>query len=826
MVSRCVSVVVSRTPGDAVVGSVPPNFRVGNVFPKMVSFSYGTRATVFVSLLMFSMLPAHAAPASKENLNTLGVAMIPKDAAFVSCTLRLQEQIDLIAGSNAVAAIKNLPAVARALAELEEQQSQPGSPLSMIATFMELPENQEAVELLTNMVASDVFVYGEPSCIKVLDLLKKLQSATQKASVLEMIKGSAESGLGGFEGLNNSLPEEEMEEDDEDDAAVASKRRFQLARFQPADDEEQLSAQEIQSKIIIQTLADNLDAIMVPDIVWGFKTSKLETGKKQLKRLEVLVKLFTQGQPQIAERFERKKLENGEVFTLTVSGDMLPLGAIDPSQFGNNIEGFDKVIDRLKELNFVLALGYIGDRVVISIGNSVDHLNKIVLADGKSKGLLFTKPFAPLLEIPSRKFTGISYISNDLAEALAPSSADIRLMLDVSEKLIESADLPAEAAKDAERGLQKIVKGYEKLLPKPGPWMAFSFLGDQGYEGYSWSWSENLFLDASKRLELLEHVGGAPLAAIVYRTKTDSTLFEELVSLGGMIVNFSEKYLVSKASEDDQEKFQTFSKTFGPLVEKLTDIFRKNILPSMKDGQVGLVLDSKSKVTRLHKELPASDEPLPLLEPAIVIGLSDAKLFREGLSDLFVLADDLVTAVQKMDGNTVPKNYKIPEPEKTKIANGTVWSFNIDKSGIDSQIQPAIAVTTNAAIFSLVPKQAERLLAQATLETGSEISDFQMPLAAAATLDFSGVIDFIEPWFIYVARYVSVQQQNGEVDSSLELDADTEEGMVRDVLQQSPVVFDALRTLRAATAETTRKSDAWVTHWKNVIRDIPASTRK
>ena len=293
-----------------------------------------------------------------------------------------------------------------------------------------------------------------------------------------------------------------------------------------------------------------------------------------------------------------------------------------------------------------------------------------------------------------------------------------------------------------------------------------------------------------------------------------------------MIMNFSEKYLVSKASEDDQEKFQTFSKTFGPLVEKLTDIFREKLLPSMKDGQVGLVLDSKSKVTRLHKELPASDEPLPLLEPAIVVGLSDAKLFREGLSDLFVLADDLVTAVQKMDGNTVPENYKIPEPEKTKIANGTVWSFNIDKSGIDSQIQPAIAVTTNAAIFSLVPKQAERLLAQATLETGSEISDFQMPLAAAATLDFSGVIDFIEPWFIYGARYVSVQQQNGEVDSSLELDADTEEGMVRDVLQQSPVVFDALRTLRAATAETTRKSDAWVTHWKNVIRDIPASTRK
>jgi len=36
------------------------------------------------------------------------------------------------------------------------------------------------------------------------------------------------------------------------------------------------------------------------------------------------------------------------------------------------------------------------------------------------------------------------------------------------------------------------------------------------------------------------------------------------------------------------------------------------------------------------------------------------------------------------------------------------------------------------------------------------------------------------------------------------------------------VVFDVLRSLRVAVAETAIKSDATVTHWQNVIRDLPA----
>jgi hypothetical protein len=42
------------------------------------------------------------------------------------------------------------------------------------------------------------------------------------------------------------------------------------------------------------------------------------------------------------------------------------------------------------------------------------------------------------------------------------------------------------------------------------------------------------------------------------------------------------------------------------------------------------------------------------------------------------------------------------------------------------------------------------------------------------------------------------------------------------MLAQSTVVFDALKSLRAAVAETSTTAEATVTHWRNVIRDTPA----
>ena len=193
------------------------------------------------------------------------------------------------------------------------------------------------------------------------------------------------------------------------------------------------------------------------------------------------------------------------------------------------------------------------------------------------------------------------------------------------------------------------------------------------------------------------------------------------------------------------------------------------------------------------------------------------------MSDLFVLADELVDKIREINPDSLPPNYRVPDPEKTTVEGGAVWSFAIPDAGLDEQVSPSIGVGEKTAVFAFLPKQAARLLVPAKLQTGAQIGTFAEPLAAAAALDVAGFIDTVRPWLVYMARYGAIQQRQGSVDRDADLGPDAEDGQVRDVLQQVGVLLDSCKSLRVAIAETSVKPDATVTHWRNVIRDTPAA---
>ena len=759
-----------------------------------------------------------------EGLAGSGIALVPKDAAFVSATLRLREQYDRFVKSNAFAVLKKLPAVARGFEAFEEQQTQPGSPLSIAATFMELPENQQAVELLKDMFSNDTFLYGDPSCVTLVELIVKIQRAQQTANFLILARG--QSALDGIDlDLLNEQPVEEEMEDDGAASPVANKHIHQV-RLRATDADEQLSPQQITTQLLLKTLAENSDSIVVPDLVWGFKTTQIDAAKSQLKRVEVLGKLLIQAMPELADSLERKKVAGGEVVTFTSA-------AFDSNLFSSWVElaraeaeGFDaeqvdKVVDAIGSLKIVVALGIIGDRVVLSVGDSIDHLEKL---GSEKQSLLATKPFAPLREQSTNPLTAISYVSEPLRKALAASADDIEQLANLADTLAEAADLPEGAAAQARINLKQVASGYRKRLPVLGAWMAFSFLSEQGYEGYAWDWSKNLPSDGSKPLTLLEHAGGSPLGAVVVRTKNDPSQFEDFVAWTDMGWSFFQKYLLPKSDGEFQESFDAIDEHLAPLGVQFVDILRTKILPSLADNQLGFVLDAESKSRRPHRDLPSSAEPLPLIGPAIVLGLADAKLFREGLSDLFSLvAVDLLEKVREVWPGAIPEGYDVPEPTKSKIAEGTAWSFAIPDSGLDEQVQPSIAVGNTAVVFSFLPQQSERLLKKAPFKTGSPFLQVEKPLASAAAFDFVRLFDALEPWVVYVARYGCVQQRDGSVDPDTELNADAENEQATDVLKQTAVVFKVLKSLRTVAASMATKPDATVTHWKSVIRDLPAA---
>jgi hypothetical protein len=796
--------------------------------------SFLKRAVVtalFPAVIAASLAATSLCAVAADALENSGLAMIPADAAFVSSTLRAREQYDRFIKSNALAALQKLPFVVRAIDSVEEQKLQPGSPLSIMSTFMELPENEQALELVKDMVATDTFIYGEPSCVTFVELMKKIQQAQNAAGVLRLASGDA--SVGGFEvDMLEGIDVEEMDEDEDDDeeeedddekGATEMRRRVRVkpVRFQVAEAAEQISADELATRLVVKTLSENIDMIVVPDVVWGFKTSQLDAATSQLKRIEVLVKLITQTNPALADSLERRKVAGGEVITFTIKPDANLIREAVPGLEDYEQE-LTKVFDKIEGLELVIGLGVIGDRVVLTVGDSIEHLNKLAVAGSGRESLLATKPFEPLRAMKQVPLTGVSYLSEPMQKALAPSAADIEQLADLSDTIADLADLPDGAADEARRSLGKVAEGYKRRLPVPGPWLAFSFLSEQGYEGYVWDWSKNLPFDGSKRLGLLEHTGGAPLAAAAFRVKNDPGQFEDLASWTDLGWSFFRKYLLPKADAEDREKLEEVDEHLAPLGGKLAGILRNKILPSLADGQMAFVIDGKSSTKRPHQGLPAATEPLPIVEPAIVLGLDDPKLFREGMSDLFELADEAVDAVREMNPDALPAEYRVPEPVKTKVEGGALWSYPLTNSGLDEKVQPSIGVGDDAAVLSLVPKQAGRLLLKTRLETGSQLTKFEEPLVGAAALDVAGLIDAIQPWVVYLTRYGCVQQREGNVDPESELGPDDENEQAKDALAQAKVVFEAIKSLRVAVAETAVQSDAMVTHWRNVIRDMPA----
>ena len=728
----------------------------------------------------------------------LGVALVPQDAAFVSSSLRLREQYDAIVQSNAMKSVLALPAVRRAIDSLEEQRATPGSPLSIFDAFTQLPENADAIELLADMVSTDTFVYGEPSCVSFWKLVRKLAESQQRAGMAAADRGEVD------------IVVESIDEDGDE-------AELDLAM-------DPLAGNRAQARAVIAALADNLDLLVVPDLVWGFKTTKQDIATDQLARIGELAAMLLQGDPVLARSVGRSQAAGVEFLTFTLDGEQIPWGELEQAatELTGDAEAVAKVFGRLKTLDIVVAIGLVGDWVIVSLGDSTDHLDKLATPTSGRKSLLTLPALAPLLPDAGRRLTGVAYLSESLNEAISSSRSDLESLVGIVDQLDESAGVSADAKKDIRGLVQKLVDEWEERLPEPGPWMSYSFIADQGYEGYVWNWSRNQPFDASKRLDLLEHAGGAPLGVAVSRIKSDPELFDTAASLVGGAWGLVQKHGRGGMNDDEREKFDEYAEHVAPLGAKLTAIVRDKLLKSLADGQIGVVLDAKGRTKRFQGDLPPSADPLPLLEPAVVVSLDDPKLFREGLSDLFALGDEFTEALRKVDPDSVPEGYRIPEPEKQKTDEGSVWSWKLVNSRLDDQFRPAIGVGERVAVLSMAPKQAGRMLVESRLETGSQLTKFDEPLAGAAAFDFAGLIDAVEPWAVYLTRYGCVQERDGVVDPEVGLTAADENEQAKEVLEHVRVVLAAMKSLRAGVAETSTQGDAFVTHWRNVIRDTPA----
>lgn len=722
---------------------------------------------VCLGLLTFALLPGvmvqTCAAAAKP---VASLDLVPENAAFYTVMLRNREQWDAIAGSRAWAKLKALPLVQMGWGLWAIQSADPDSVPGKIQAALRDPELKKSLDFLGDIVSDEVFLYGGANAADLMELAQILNGAQRFGPLFSELTGE---GKG-------------------------------------------VSKQKLRKMSIVSALAENINLLKVPEGVIGFKVKNLALAKRQLDLLEKQASAALEEKPELKKRLKRTTVEGHPFLTFTLDGRLVPSwdeATAELRKQESEPGEADKVIARLKSLKLVIAAGLRDDYLLVSIGPSTDVIARL----GKGKSLRGRAELAPLAKFADKRLTSVAYLSKAMYAQVGTSKRDIDGLVETVDALLSLDSIPKEALpKEARDEIRKdtaeLAKDIKRLIPEPGAILGISFLNGTGWETYAYNWGENRELDGSRPLGLLEHVGGSPIIAAVERTKVSVEDYDLLAKWVGVGYRYFEKYAVPHMKPNERAQFEKFMKDARPLARRLDEANRKMLLPSLADGQVGVVADVKLTSKQFVSALPPTPKAMPMLEPALVLGVSDAELLRKACAEYRAVADGLLAAARKIEGNEIPPDFKIPDVKTTKVKQGTLYYYPLPKQwGVDAKVLPNAGLSEHVAVLTISRGHSERLLTKTPPTVGGKALPTSRPLAGAAAVDFAGLIDAIAPWVDLA--FDTAKEQN-----------ESSAGNIETFRQQAHTVLDVLKVFRGAVTETSLDGKVLVSHTRTEVRDV------
>lgn len=236
---------------------------------------------------------------------------------------------------------------------------------------------------------------------------------------------------------------------------------------------------------------------------------------------------------------KRESIDDVEYLVIKLEGSKLPWPEDKPAGLSIDDETYDSLKDIISKQEVVVALGVWNDYVLLSIGESTDHLSDLGGDD------LFVKSdsFEPLLPAWRKKTAtwSASATSRGIMKAISPQ--DLDEAAEAAEELIEKSDdiddeLKGELSEDA----VELADDLKPYLPKPGAIASCTLKTDTGFESFTYNWSENA-LNGTLPLELTNHVGSEPIAsAFVGRGVSRSEAYAILAKWVGKGIGYFEGY--------------------------------------------------------------------------------------------------------------------------------------------------------------------------------------------------------------------------------------------------------------------------------------------
>lgn len=707
---------------------------------------------------------AQRSMAAKANDLDNSLKLIPASASVYCTSLHMGERFQAIVKSRAWARIKEMPVVQMGLMLYQLQTMTPDSGPGKLQAILADPESRKTIDFLRGLLAEESFFYADETLVNTVDVLQSALSAMRYGPMLQQLRNGGQADP------------------------------------------------NAQKQFLLTTLAEEIDKLKAPNIILGFKVADKDVAVDQIARLEKVVALVLEdAQPKWKSRLTRTKIGDVEYLTFEMDGKMIPWNeagaaikeAIDDEKLAS------KLITRLKKQKLAIAIGVREKYLLVSIGASTDALAKL----DQGPRLSSRPELKPLDKFADRRLMSISYISQTIHARLANTPRDLKEAKKWLDQVIPELPLAKDQQKEISQDLAALFKDFEGMLFEPGAILGFCLSADHGNEAYRYDWTPYKRIDGSRPLDLLSHAGGTPLLAVIGRCKP-STIedYELLVKWLGVGFRYFEEYAVPTMKGDERAKFEKFMTGFKPLIRRIDQANRTMLIPAMADGRYGFVVDTKLQSKHFIKSLPATEKPLPMFEPALVLGVKDASLLRQGAEEYRVTINEILKLLREQSKGEVPE-LSIPKPKATRLRQGEMFSFDLPAEwGVDKAIEPNVGLSDKLLVLSISRKHAERLLTSTPLKTGGALADASRSRALAFQFDWAAQVDALTPWIDFATGQI-LDQSNKADDESAKQQRQAIESQVHTVL-------DVLKVLRRLTGESYIEENAMVTHTVTEWQDV------
>jgi len=705
-------------------------------------------------------------PAAAGELDKLDTSLklIPADAAFYSTMLRNREQVEAFLHSNTWEKIKSMPSVQMGLAMYNAQAQQQGSPVWQFQDKIQNPEAKKLINLAADMGSNEIFFYGGKNCNQFIELLQDIISGMRYGPAILQATGKAQG----------------------------------------------LSSEKLNAKVVLNTLIVHQDLVEFPNVLVGFRLKKPSAANEALIKMEMFLNVALEAAPKLKGHLNRETIGEDEFLVLRVDGKMIPWERFPRNEFKQLVDNeadLDKFIEHVKKMEFVFAMGVRDKDLLISLGSSLDCIKNL----GSKERLIDLAEFKPLEKFADKRLTSISYVSKDFLEQANNNAKTIDDLRDFLDKMIPMAHFSEAQNNQIAKDVGSLAVDLKNMLPKLGSIMAFDFLTDKGYEGYQYNWGTHPRMDGSKPLGLLSHMDGNPILGIVGRRKVSAEHYDNLVKWGKVGWKYMEELALPRLPEENRAKAQAFLTDLKPLLARLDTATRDMWLPAVADGQIGLVVDAKLTSKQLHRSMPMLQKEMPILEPALVLGVSNADLLKKAMGEFRGVYNDLIDLIVKQydvppEAKAQIVMFKWPEAKVDQIAGGSLYFYPLpDQWGVDKNIVPNAGLSNNVAVISLSTAQTGRLLKETPLTVGGLLATTDRPLAVAGWFDWKELIGAVTPWVNYVLEQIPEQKMAGQKFL---------------VVSQVQTVLEVLSTIKSITSETYIEDNIIVCHSLVEIQDL------